>query len=225
MDWAVISPADMKDLNDLNYYEILEVDREATSLEIRQAYSEALAVYNEDSIVTYSLFSVDQRRGILAAIEEAYTVLSDKKTRMEYDQKQFGQASRASETDASNAERPPLPKAPAQAHPDDIIRQRVKALAQTVSVKQQIETIKAGDQISGRQLAELREALGLDHQQVYRLIRMSSTVIKAIEKDDVAALPQGIYLKGFLKAYAEILQLDPGQVIEAYLKNVRALSG
>ena len=210
----------MKDLIDLSYYEILEVGREATPLEIRQAYSEALAVYNEDSIVTYSLFSVDQRREILAAIEKAYTVLSDRKKRLEYDQRFLDPASQASSEGVSQVECKPIGPVRSKAKPDADVRQTLKALAQTASVKRVIDAIEGSDQISGRQLAELRQALGLDYPHVYELIRMSTAVITALENDDAPALPCGVYLKGFLKAYAEVLQLDPERLVNAYLKNL-----
>jgi DnaJ-class molecular chaperone len=48
----------MKSLEKLNYYEMLEVPVNASYFEIRQAYKEALSIYNEDSLVTYTLLTV-----------------------------------------------------------------------------------------------------------------------------------------------------------------------
>jgi DnaJ-class molecular chaperone len=44
----------MKKFEDLSYYEILEIPVEASSYEIREAYKEALSIYTEDSLTTYS---------------------------------------------------------------------------------------------------------------------------------------------------------------------------
>ena len=51
----------MKKFEDLSYYEILEIPVGASSYEIREAYKEALSIYNEDSLTTYSLFTDDER--------------------------------------------------------------------------------------------------------------------------------------------------------------------
>ena len=50
-------------------------------------------------------------------------------------------------------------------------------------------------------------------------LRMISTAREAIENDEIARLPM-IYLKSFLKSYAEMLQVDTDIVVEGYLKNI-----
>ena len=71
----------MKNFQGLNYYEILEIPLSASSFEIRQAYKEALTIYSEDSLFTYSLFTDEERGEILRNIEEAFLTLVDKKKR------------------------------------------------------------------------------------------------------------------------------------------------
>jgi len=46
----------MKNFNDLNYYEMLRVPADASIFELKQAYTDALAIYEPDSLATYSLF-------------------------------------------------------------------------------------------------------------------------------------------------------------------------
>ena len=58
----------MKRFEDLNYYQILEIPVRASSFEIREAYRDALSIYNEDSLTTYSLFTDDERDKILKKI-------------------------------------------------------------------------------------------------------------------------------------------------------------
>jgi cytoskeletal protein RodZ len=77
-----------------------------------------------------------------------------------------------------------------------------------------------GEVISGKDLKNLREFLGIELEEVYRDTKISPTALEAIEKDDIANLPPTIYLKSFLKSYAEILQLDTNRIVEGYLKNI-----
>jgi len=77
-----------------------------------------------------------------------------------------------------------------------------------------------GEAISGKDLKNLRESLGIDLAEVHWATKISPTALEAIEKDDIANLPPTIYLKSFLKSYAEVLQLDTKKIVEGYLKNI-----
>ena len=44
--------------------------------------------------------------------------------------------------------------------------------------------------------------------------------LKAIEEEDVQALPAPVYLKGFLRVYAKALGLDPQRVTEEYIEGI-----
>ena len=67
----------MKTFEGENYYQILQLAVNASAIEIRRAYREALAIYEEESIATYSLFSARQREVLLQAIEKAFDSLID----------------------------------------------------------------------------------------------------------------------------------------------------
>jgi hypothetical protein len=68
-----------------NYYELLEVPRDATHAEIDRAYDRARAYYGEGSVAVYSLTSSDDLKLVQDRIDEAWLVLSDEKARAEYD--------------------------------------------------------------------------------------------------------------------------------------------
>ena len=74
----------MKKFEKLNYYEILEIPSNATLPEIERAYKNALAMYDDDSLLTYSLFVNDERERVLKKIEEAYDTLVDVSKRQSY---------------------------------------------------------------------------------------------------------------------------------------------
>ena len=75
----------MKSLDKLNYYEILKIPLNASFIEIKQAFSYVLSIYDEDSTATYSLFSNGERDTILKAIEKAFLTLTDEDKRADYD--------------------------------------------------------------------------------------------------------------------------------------------
>jgi len=61
----------------------------------------------------------------------------------------------------------------------------------------------------GKVLAEARERLGLSVAEAARQLRLSPRQIEALEADDHASLPGKTFLRGFLRNYARLLQLDP----------------
>ena len=62
---------------------------------------------------------------------------------------------------------------------------------------------------SGKMLTEARERLGLSVAEAARQLRLSPRQIEALEADDYASLPGKTFLRGFLRNYAKVLQLDP----------------
>jgi DnaJ-class molecular chaperone len=75
----------MKNFEELNFYEILEISADASPFKIKRAYKNALEVYGKESLLTYSLFSEGERIDILKRIEHAYNTLIDKAKRNAYD--------------------------------------------------------------------------------------------------------------------------------------------
>jgi len=75
----------MKNFEELNFYEILEISVDASLFKIKRAYKNALEVYGKDSLLTYTLFSDEERVDILKRIENAYNTLIDKTKRTAYD--------------------------------------------------------------------------------------------------------------------------------------------
>ena len=74
----------MKPPLEQNYYELLEVPRDATIAELDRAYDRAKAYYGPGSIATYSLTSPDELKLVQDRIDEAYLVLAEENARAEY---------------------------------------------------------------------------------------------------------------------------------------------
>jgi curved DNA-binding protein CbpA len=209
----------MKTFEDENYYEILQVSPNAGKNEIRQAYREALAIYEEDGVATYSLFSGQQRQVLLQAIESAFDTLIDDGKRTAYDQNLIDTHQVPASIFSSRARRQ------LAARSDDESTSREGSLDQWVSkragspeIQERIEAIMSQELISGSALKQLREAYGIDLSEIYAITRISSDVLKRIEADRFDDLPATVYLRQFLKTYADILQVDALHVVDGYLK-------
>jgi curved DNA-binding protein CbpA len=85
-----------------NYYELLEVRKDATPAEIRSAYVRARASWKKDNVAFYSIFSEEDTERLLRRIEEAYQTLSHPERRREYDRTHGLQNPAATKSNASD---------------------------------------------------------------------------------------------------------------------------
>jgi cytoskeleton protein RodZ len=75
--------------------------------------------------------------------------------------------------------------------------------------------VDAGDTVTeqepgpGRRLREERERLGITVREVAEHLNLTAAVVHAIEADDYSRLPGPVFVRGYLRAYARLLQLDP----------------
>src|SRR5262245_6739517 len=69
----------------------------------------------------------------------------------------------------------------------------------------------------GVELAQARERHGLSLESVSHRTKISVERLSAIERGDLAQLPERVYLKGFLRAYAAEVHLDGNDVAQRYL--------
>lgn len=211
----------IKKFKDLNYYELLSIPYNASSFEIRQAYKHILAIYEENSLATYSLFVEDERKVILSKIEDAFLTLIDDKKRKAYDNNlvSIGEVSDNIFTDKEQKKAIPIfQKSEARTSNNSLAR--IKKKIQEKEAADLATNMLKSDQITGKDLRNLRESLGIELEEIFQATKISPTALAAIEKDDMANLPPKIYLISFLKSYAEALQLDPKQVVEGYIRNI-----
>ena len=67
----------------------------------------------------------------------------------------------------------------------------------------------------GQRLREARERQGLSVDDVVAKIKLAPRQIIALEADDFDALPQTAFVRGFVRSYAKLLQLDAQQLLDA----------
>ena len=211
----------MKTFEGENYYQILNVAGSAAAIEIRRAYLNTLEIYKEESIATYSLFSSEQREILLRTIEEAFGTLIDEDKRSAYDRMLVD----TGQVDPAVFFRPPSEKPTVPSNTQGISKEKslgqwVQRKSEAPEIKVLIEQLLSKELLSGQDLKHLREAFGIEIQEIYAITRISSSTLKLIEADKFDDLPAEIYLKQFLKSYAEILQIDPKHVVEGYFRSM-----
>jgi cytoskeletal protein RodZ len=68
----------------------------------------------------------------------------------------------------------------------------------------------------GELLREAREACGMTLQQASEVTKVRIKYLEAIESGEFAVIPGEVYLKGFIRTYADCLGLDGAQVLLQY---------
>jgi cytoskeletal protein RodZ len=69
--------------------------------------------------------------------------------------------------------------------------------------------------------ARLRKRLTL--QQIAHSTKISQGTLEALEDNDFDRLPAGVYTRGFLRAFAREVDLDPEETVEQYMEQVEAV--
>jgi DnaJ-class molecular chaperone len=210
----------MRRLEDLNFYELLEIAFDASPFEIHHAFKEMHQLYHGDSLATYSFFSREEREKILTKLEEAYSTLMDDNKRSHYDQlliergileegmqyqrnqKKLSLISNSNHSNTNMAL---------------IIRNRLKPI---VSSNSTIQEILACDVLSGKDLKKIRDELGISLEEIAEMAKVRMVYLRAIEEDQFEKTPPRIFLKSFLRAYAQCIGLDADIVANRYLKRV-----
>jgi len=189
----------MKRIEEQTYYEVLEVSPTATAKEIQMAYERAKETFHSDSLAVYSLFSEEEIHEIQAAIEEAYRVLMDEALRKGYDRSHLQSPGGQKWEDPSERHGIPWEK--------------------RASLSFTNLSINAGEEIyRGKTLKQIRERMGVDLKTISAETKINMKILEWIEEEAIEKLPALVYLKGFLRGYAQSLGLDPQKVIEGYLQ-------
>ena len=216
----------MKNFDEFNNYEILDIPVNASEFEIRQAYKETLSIYDNDSLATYSLFTDEERSNLLRKIEEAFHTLIDEKTRTDYD-KMLVKSGEVKASSLNKKDRiKPIPLFRTRTSIDESsFLKRVKRKVEEGELQEISNQILLKDVILGKDLKKLRESMGIELEEIFEVARISVSTLRAIEENQTESLPSKIYLKNFLKLYAEILQVDPKRIVDGYLKSIHPFQG
>jgi transcriptional regulator with XRE-family HTH domain len=72
----------------------------------------------------------------------------------------------------------------------------------------------------GERLRQARERAGLSVDDVSARTKIQGSLLAAIERDDFDRVPGGLFVRGFLRAYAREVGLDPEALVNDYLDQI-----
>jgi len=193
-----------------NHYEFFEITQKASRDEIQKAYQGMKETFGEKSIAFYSLFDPEDVSLIQLRIENAYTTLRDENLRSAYD------LTLPSSTNPDSFEESSSPTA------DSRINTKFsngKAGVLDSDLKAFLENVE--ELCTGKLLKRYREWKGIKLEDLERETRIKFTYLQFIEDDHISKLPNQVYLRSYLKQYAEKMGIEPTRVVEGYLKRYR----
>lgn len=210
----------MERLTEQNYYKLLGVSPKASFEEVRSAYDQAVGIYSTDSIATYSLLTQKERERILSRLVDAYKTLTNSQLRREYNHSLIEKG----ELSPQEIGFPSLEDS-----------NGVKGKLREVSVESLIQIEESSDNenqpsdpnldlfeeqtsVTGKSIKMLRTAREISLEEIYRRTNIPKKTLEDIEEENFEELPALVYLKGFLKAYAKILDVNQTQMAEGYVK-------
>ncbi len=233
----------IKKIEDLNFYELLEISPSATTQEIHKAYERIRRVYEPNSVALYSLFSAEETSAIHQRIEEAYRTLMYEDNRRKYDA-MLRARHELPETHTPEPEpllspskfqsrpvsaQPQFPEpqfsVPPETHYRDL-PEIPETRPQVVSHKDMPSPVsQLIAEFTGAAIKLLREQKGLTIRNVADMTKVNARYLELIEEEGYQKLPARAYVRGFLTLYAKALGCNPDKVAIDYLKRYDAATG
>lgn len=210
----------MKRITEQNYYELLDISPQASTQEVRWAYDQAMSIYSADSIPTYSLLSQKERELILSRLVDAYKTLTNGHLRAEYNQlllergeifpEDLGLSS-LRESDTINGK---LRDVKVESLPTE----EKTTEGPIASAENSFDLLDINSTVSGKDIRALRIAREISIEDIHRKTNIPKKTLEDIEEERFGELPALVYLKGFLKTYARILNVNEGHMVDGYVK-------
>lgn len=190
----------MKRIKDQTYYELLEVDRGASTEEIRKAYRREKEIFSSKSLAIYSLLESEELNRINVLIDEAYRVLTDERLRSGYNRKLDGLEGKAFSGESFGS---------------SDIREMRPVREEPTGIP-----LPNGFRFTGSSLKGIRESMGIDLKQISQKTKINRENLEWLEEERFEDLPALVYVRGFIMEYAKALNLDPHRVADSYLQSL-----
>jgi cytoskeletal protein RodZ len=77
--------------------------------------------------------------------------------------------------------------------------------------------VNRSDADFGARIRQAREQRGISLRQIAEKTKISVSVLEALERNDIARLPGGIFSRGFVRSYAVEIGIDPEQAVRDFM--------
>jgi curved DNA-binding protein CbpA len=208
-----------KKIEEMDFYELLNLRLDASPKEIEKAYLLAVATYHEEGLASYGVLSSEERQLILDRIEKAFQTLANRETRKAYDS--------AILSDRPEFEQKAYFRKSTQkleiedASEEEKFWDRMKSWLIPARRRKNKENHKDRKNGKDRPLSReedhyyygeflkmVREKRGIALEQIAEDCRISLASLQALEEEDYDALPDGNDFSRLLRVYARCLGLD-----------------
>ena len=220
----------MRGIDELDHYELLEISRTATSVEIDRGYRMAQQTYADGSLAMYSVFESLDARAIRDRLDEAYRVLADPELRAQYDEIMKVETPMTIDLDSDTPIEQALRSTGEQAERgrDAVDRSDVSVSPDSFDdVVEEFDAIEedGSGEFDGVRLRRNRMFRGYEIDDISSVTKVSSTHLRNIEDENFGELPADVYVRGFVKAYAQTIGLDPKVVVPSYMARLEGSRG
>lgn len=210
----------MKRLTEQNYYNLLDISPDASFEEVRSAYDQAMSIYSTDSIPTYSLFTQKERKLMLSRLTEAYKTLTNSQLRKEYNHSLIEKRELSpKEIRSSLPENPDIDKGKLQeVSAESLIQKEEIEENEHPPSGRSLDLFDNQISVTGKRIKMIRTTKEISLEEIYKKTNIPQKTLEDIEEERFEKLPALVYLKGFLKTYAKILQVDQIEMVDGYMK-------
>lgn len=211
--------------NQYNYYEVLELNENATQQEIYTAYVKAKITYSAENKALATVFSSEEAKALRNLVQEAYEVLSNNDYRNIYEKRMLAAAH--AKLDAST-------EIDISAHAiktasDDMFQKIVLPVVKLESTAAPVRDEEFEKEISekkswdGQDLKKVREYKKLSFDELTDITKINPWYIAAIEEMNPAGLPVEVFVRGYVIQVAKALGLKEKIVADSYMRLFRKM--
>ncbi|MDH7512516.1 MAG: helix-turn-helix domain-containing protein [Clostridiales bacterium] len=206
-----------KKVEELDFYDLLNLPLDASPQEIEKAYLQALATYHDGALASYGVLAPQERRLILDKIEAAFSTLADTERRKDYDSRIL--PSRPEYRQRAYFRKSTIRLEIEDAGEKERFWDKVKCLlflrkrrkdgrnAREITFRAEFKP-EANGRYYGEYLKLVRENRGLSREEIARDCNLSVAFLEALEEENTSALPRGKDPASLLQLYARALGLN-----------------
>ncbi len=189
-------------------WEVLGLKPGASASEVRRAYERLASALTPGALALYSLINEEEQHRLHERLRYAYVTLQRATSGSLPGKRERQERAPEPAADAPDTVPPPMGSPEPTPPPQD--------------ASPPMPVIDEATEFSGALLRLIREARGLTLREVVDRTRIRTQQLVWLEEEVYDRLPERVYLRGFVMAYAALLRLDPERVWTSYEQRQQA---